>query len=105
MAEIKLDRKDINSNKVIAALSYVWILCLIPLFLKRKSKFAQFHAKQGLVLFILELILSLIFWIPIIGWALFIIVIILSLLGIKNALDGKYWEMPVIGKYSKKFNL
>ena len=105
MAEIKLDRKDVDSNKVIAALAYVWILCLVPLFLKRKSKFAQFHAKQGLVLFILELILSLIFWIPIIGWALFIIVIILSLLGIKNALDGKYWEMPVIGKYSKKFNL
>ena len=57
--------KDVESNKVIAAVGYVWILCLVPLFLKRHSKFAQFHAKQGLVLFIVEVIGWLIFWIPI----------------------------------------
>ncbi|MBU1130793.1 hypothetical protein KJ840_01535 [Patescibacteria group bacterium] len=97
--------KDIEENKMLAAIGYVWILCLIPLFLKRDSKFAQFHAKQGLILFVLELIGWLIFWIPLIGWLLFVAVIILAVMGIMNAIQGRYWEMPVLGKYAKKINL
>ena len=99
------DTKDINENKLVAALSYIWILCLVPLFLKRKSKFAQFHAKQGLLLFIVEIVGSIIFPIPIIGWALFIGVILLAILGVRSALDGQYWQMPFLGKYAKKLNL
>jgi len=58
------NKKDIEENKVAAALSYVWILCLVPLFLKKNSKFCQFHAKQGLLLFIVEVIGMVIFPIP-----------------------------------------
>jgi len=29
----------------------------------------------------------------------------LSVLGIINALQGKKWEMPYLGKYAKKINL
>lgn len=105
MAENKSQQKDIEENKVSAALAYIWILCLVPLFLKRDSKFAQFHAKQGLLLFIVELIGSVVYAIPIIGWALFVLTIILALLGIRNALDGKYWEMPFLGRYVEKLNL
>ena len=47
---IEKDQKDINRNRHIAAASYIWVLCLIPLLFKRESKFAQFHAKQGLLL-------------------------------------------------------
>ena len=77
----------------------------MPLFLKRNSKFAQFHAKQGLVLFIIEIIGWLIFWIPLIGWMLFVLIILFAVMGIMNALQGKYWEMPVLGKYARKINL
>lgn len=99
------DNKDIEDNKVIAAIGYIWILCLVPLFLKRNSQFAQFHAKQGLALFILELIGWLIFWIPLIGFLLYIAVILFAVMGIIFALQGKYWEMPVLGKYAKRINL
>ena len=107
MAEVQIprDQKDIEENKTIAALGYVWILCLVPLILKRKSPFAQFHAKQGLILFIVEVIGSFIFWIPVIGWALFLIVGILAIIGIVQALDGKYWQMPILGKFVGKLNL
>ncbi|EKD47008.1 MAG: hypothetical protein ACD_66C00259G0004, partial [uncultured bacterium] len=47
-----IDKKDIEDNKVLAALSYIFILCFVPLLLARDSKFAQYHAKQGLVLFV-----------------------------------------------------
>ena len=97
--------RDIEDNKVLAAISYVWILCLVPLFLKRNSKFTQLHAKQGLILFIVEVFGILIFAIPLIGFVLYILVIIFALLGIMNSLQGKYWEMPILGKYADKINL
>lgn len=95
-------RKDIEENSTIAALSYVWALCLIPLLFKRKSKLAQFHAKQGLLLFAIELLFWWFFGIPIIGWALGLLVILLAILGVVNALSGNFWEMPFLGRYAKK---
>lgn len=101
----KGDQKDIEENKVIAAIGYIWILCFIPLFLKRDSKFAQFHAKQGLVLFIIEIVGWLVFWIPVVGWLVAILFIILAIAGFVQALSGVYWEMPVVGQIAKKINL
>ena len=99
------DQKDIDEHRLLAALSYVWVLCFIPLILKRNSKFAQFHAKQGLVLFIIEVIGTVVFPIPIIGWLLFILVVLMAILGAKAALDGEYWEMPFFARLVKKLNL
>ena len=59
--EIKPDNKDIEDNKIIAAIGYVSILFVLPLFLKKNSKFAQFHAKQGLLLFLIELVSTYIY--------------------------------------------
>lgn len=101
----KTQDKDIEENKLVAAFGYVWILCLVPLFAKKDSKFAQFHGKQGLILFIVEIVGMLVFWIPVVGWILAIIVIVLAVLGIVQALQGRYWEMPVIGPWAKKINL
>ncbi|MBT4209478.1 MAG: hypothetical protein HOE19_00990 [Candidatus Komeilibacteria bacterium] len=99
---MEVDKKDVEENGVMAALSYVWVLCFIPLFLKRKSKFAQFHAKQGLLLFGVEILGSWFFPIPIIGWALGLVVMLLAILGVVNALSGNLWEMPFLGRYAKK---
>ena len=41
---------DIEKNKVMAVLAYFGILVLIPIFAAKDSKFARFHANQGLVL-------------------------------------------------------
>lgn len=97
--------KDVEDNKAIAALSYAWILCLVPLLGKRKSKFAQFHAKQGLVLFIAELVGSLLFWFPFFGQLLMLIFVVVSILGIYKALSGEWWKIPYVYSWSKKFNL
>lgn len=99
------EKADIEKNKYMAALSYVWILCFVPLFLKRDSKFAQFHAKQGLLLFIIEVVGPVVFWIPFIGWMLSMAILVLAIMGIIQTISGKYWEMPFLGKYVKKINL
>ena len=92
---------DIEKNKTVAALSYVWILFLIPLLSKKRSKFSQFHAKQGLVLFLL----SFIAWFPLIGWLIGLAIIIISIMGILKCLEGTWWKAPYIYELSKKINL
>jgi uncharacterized membrane protein len=101
----KSDSNDIEQNKAIAAIGYIWILCFVPLFMKRDSKFCQFHGKQALVLFIVEVIISVFFWwIWWFGWILGIVTVILSVMGLLQALQGNWWEMPLIGQFAKKLN-
>lgn len=102
---MSFDKKDIDDNKLIACLSYVGILCLIPLLAKKDSKFAHEHGKQGLVLLIVWIVGSFIFWFPLIGWALMLIVCILNVVAFIKCLMGEFWEIPVIGPLRKKFNL
>jgi len=111
----EFSQQDINSNKVMAILAYLGILVLVPIFAAKDSKFARFHANQGLVLFLAEIafyivltILSAI--ILAISWKLYFIITILSLvwivflvlaiIGIINAANGKAKELPVIGKFT-----
>ena len=96
-----------DQKNILAIISYIGILCLVPILMKEKDEFVKFHAKQGLVLFIAEVATLLISWIPILGWfigfILWIIWVVLSLVGIINAVGGKQVPLPVIGKFAKKF--
>lgn len=101
---------DAEENKVLAAIAYIWILFLVPMFLKKDSAFAQYHAKQGLVLFIFELIVMFLGWVPMIGWFILapigsIISLILFIIGLINALSGKKQPLPLIGAYAEKLNI
>ncbi len=106
------DPGDIQNNKTFAILAYVGILVLIPLVAGKDSKFARYHANQGLVLFLAEIayailsnILSTI--ILAISWRLFLLVSLLSMvwfvfiavsiIGIINASKGRAKELPIIG--------
>ena len=97
-----------------AILSYLGILVLIPIFAAKDSKFARFHANQGLVLCIASIIygvaysvLSII--ILAISWRLYFLVsilgflsigfLVLCVIGIINAANGQEKELPIIGKF------
>jgi len=99
------DEKDIEDNKLIAALSYLGILVLIPLLAKKESKFAQFHAKQGLVFLGIFILGMFVFWIPLIGWILWLATVVFDLIAFVQALMGKYWKVPLVGDLAKKINL
>lgn len=97
--------EDVRANKYIAALSYIGILFLVPLLLKTDSPFAQFHGKQGLVLAIVFFIGSFFFWIPVIGWAAFLVVLIVDIIALVRTLQGQAWEIPGVASALKKLNL
>ena len=103
-----------NSNDTLmGVLAYIGILCLIPLLAAKDSEFAQFHAKQGLNLFLLEVGVAVLSWVlgfmSIVGglaflglltmliWLVQIGFIVLSIIGIVNALNGKKEPLPIIG--------
>jgi uncharacterized membrane protein len=97
-------KNDAEENKLFGVLGYLGILFLIPLLAKKESPFAQFHAKQGMVLFIVGFVGSFIIWIPLVGWAVAIFLLVLMIMGIVNALGGKTKELPLIGGFAKKIN-
>ena len=103
------DPKDIQDNKVFAILAYIGILVLVPIFGAKNSRFARFHANNGLVLMIIEAItyfvLGILSRIPIVGlifgvliWLSSIFFTVIIRIGIINAARGQANELPIIGK-------
>ncbi len=104
---------DTSNDTLMGVLAYIGILCLIPLLAAKDSEFAQFHAKQGLNLFLLEVGVAVLSWVlgfmSIVGglaflglmtmaiWLVQIGFFVLSIIGIVNALNGKKEPLPVIG--------
>jgi len=95
------NEKDIEENKLWAFLGYLGLLCLIPLLAKKDSKFAQFHAKQGLIL----LIASVGMVIPFINIILGIAIFVLWIMGIINVFSGKMKKLPIVGDLAEKLNI
>lgn len=116
------DPRDIADNKIMAVLAYLGILVLIPMFAAPKnSRYARFHVRQGFNLFLCDIAVSVIsillsfikvtryIWgipyrttpgiVVFISWLISIPVLILTIIGIINAVQGKAKELPVIGKY------
>ncbi len=107
-----------TNNKGITYLSYLGILALIPFMTEKDDEFVQFHAKQGLNLFIFEIIgavvlniLSFVTFIDItnpvswflsiaisfISWIVYLLFLIVSIIGMINVSKGLKTPLPVIG--------
>ena len=102
------DPADIEQNKVFAILAQLGILVLVPILGAKESKFARFHANQGLVLVIaaiaIGIVIGILQFIPvlgiifsIVGWIINIALLVLCIIGIVNACNGKAKELPLIG--------
>ena len=99
----------IHEGKFFAVIGYIFVLCFVPLILKKDNAFAQFHGRQALVLFIFELAAAIIKSIPVLGDVVFsfayVALGIASLLGIVHVLMNEYWKMPVVYSIASKITL
>ncbi|MDL2323795.1 hypothetical protein LJC61_01410 [Ruminococcaceae bacterium OttesenSCG-928-A16] len=107
----QFDQTDIQNNKILSLFSYLGILFLVPLLAAKDSKFARFHANQGIALFILSIalniasfILGIIFGLiklsfvaTIISWMVYGVILVLAIMGIVSAVQGKAKKLPIIG--------
>lgn len=113
------DVNDVQNNKMMAVLAYLGILVLVPLFAAKESKFARYHANQGLVLAIAEIAFAIAYSIIVSiltgllfsagAWGLWSVIttllgllwlvfLVLAIIGIVNAVNGRMKELPIIGK-------
>jgi uncharacterized membrane protein len=90
---------------LIALLSYLSILFLIPLKRFRGSEFIYYHAKQGLGLFVFSMIMIFFFCLPIVGWVVAMAFLVLWVTGVMNVLTGKREPVPVIGRISERVSI
>jgi fumarate reductase subunit D len=98
---------DVLEGKVIAILSYLSILCIIPLLFKRSNLFVLTHSKQGLVIFVAEVaifILHIILGMWFLKLGMFIL-LTLSFIGLLAVLRGQYIQMPIVSSIAEKITL
>jgi uncharacterized membrane protein len=93
-----------QKNTLMAVLSYIGILVIVPLLTAKDDPFVKFHIKQGLVLLICFVIGGFVFWVPFVGWILWLGCFIMMILGITNASSGKEQELPLIGSFAHNFH-
>lgn len=113
-------KEEIENGKLMALLSYIGILALIPYFAEKENKYVRFHAIQGLNLLIINLVVSaasfvvaivatVLFIIPIIGWILgfllYLVIglvpvglLVISILGVVYSLQGNAKELPIVNQ-------
>jgi len=90
-----IDPEDIEKNKDMAAIGYVWILSLAVWVAKRQSPFVRFHVRQGLALFLLSILFSMI---PLIGRPLVFLTVVGMIIGFIHAGRGEAKSVPIIGE-------
>lgn len=113
--------QEIEEGKVMSILAYLGILVLVPILAGKESKYIRFHANQGLLLClawiawviidgILNAVLRAILWRGLSMWDLYyttswildlvyLVIGVLSIIGIINVINGRAKDLPVIGKY------
>jgi len=100
---------EIKDGKVFAMVGYWVFLCILPLILKKDNRFAVYHGKQGLILFIFLAGGFLFNIIPGLGnvayRAVLFLYLSLSLWGTVQALGGHYARLPVVSQLAQKIIL
>ncbi|MDR3359572.1 MAG: hypothetical protein LBO20_02740 [Bifidobacteriaceae bacterium] len=118
---------DAQANKVQAVLAYLGLLVLIPIFAAKDSRFARYHANQGLVLMLAGIAYGIL-WGVIAGVVgalafgsiasgsgaglalggivttvfglVFLVFPVLAIIGIVHAVQGEAKPLPVIGRFT-----
>ena len=110
----EFDPKDIADAKGVSGLSYLWVLFFLPLVAKPTSKFGRFHANQGLLVLIAQMLANIVIFLlrNVLGWIPFslfgllgsILSVVFNILFIGvvifwlvTALTGKAYELPFVG--------
>ena len=94
-----------DRDTMMGVLSYVPIVCLLPLLQDNPTPELRRHGRQGLVLMLIEIII-LVLLIPGVSafllWLGFTLCILLAAFGAWNAWQGKFWRIPIISDLAER---
>ena len=90
-----------QKNVLMAVFSYLGPLIIISYLTAKEDSFVKFHIRQGAVLFGIEIALmiltSMFYPLMMLSWLINLGILILSIIGIVNAVKGKEEELPLVG--------
>lgn len=108
-------KKSRGDSKVYAFIATFFSVIgfIVALLAWRDDKYVMFYAKQSLILFIIAFVVvlvnSLLVWIPLLGWWIAFILNVLVIIGWFMtwiyALSGKQKNVPIVSRFTRKFNL
>ncbi|HEY6139036.1 MAG TPA: DUF4870 domain-containing protein [Thermoanaerobaculia bacterium] len=106
-----------SDRTLMVVLSYLWILCLIPLLTKKDDSEVQWHAKNGLAILIAEIVVWVFFFIfsivahriPFLGcgvWVLQCVIsigfIVIRVIAIVKGVNGQRFRVPMVSDFADK---
>ena len=94
--------KSSQPNKLLAALSYLSVLFILPFLFCKDDKFAMFHARQGAILFAITAVGEVLGSAFGLGWIVTLMHLYWIYKGMTNANDGKVEPLPYIGNLFSK---
>jgi uncharacterized membrane protein len=93
-------------TRFLAMLSYLGILCLVPMLVNTEDEYVNFHARQGLFLWMWGVLAIFGLYLPVVGRLFFsisaILIVLFSLIGILSVMLTKAWKFPFIGIWAEK---
>ena len=98
--------QQILEGKVFAFLSYLSILCIIPLVFKKDNPFVLSHGKQGLILFLGEVAAFIVT--IILPWMVkpaALLFGVLSFIGLIATLQGRDAKLPIVSGLAESITL
>jgi uncharacterized membrane protein len=117
-APFKGDHHHDASESWLAAIAYLPVLCFIPYFFYGSRSFVAYHARQGVLLFLLEVVGALtllavdmsIGRIPFLGFLVifmlrlvyYLPILALIVLGFAKALTGEIGPLPWVGHWAER---
>lgn len=106
MAISSVRSKGGMKSRLMAIMSYLGILCFVPLLRNKDDEFVHFHAKQGLVIWMWSVLAIFAIYLPGVGNWLFsfstLAVLILSTIGVISAALNRAWKLPLIYSVSNR---
>lgn len=106
MPEETLSYDPSAKSRFLAMLSYLGVLCLVPMLVNKEDEYVNFHARQGLFLWMWGVLAIFGLYVPVVGRLFFsvsaMLIALLSLIGILSVLLMRAWKFPLIGIWAEK---
>lgn len=95
-----------KEKKLYALLAYCSLLCLVPLLKRQDDEFLLFHGRQGLALFLCEMVVFVVsILLPLIMQPFLFVFGVFSLWGMFKALRGEKFKLPFVFPLSERLVL
>ncbi|MBF0219285.1 MAG: hypothetical protein HQL49_07125 [Gammaproteobacteria bacterium] len=106
MIEVVVHTQLSIKMRLMALMSYLGVLVFVPLVMNRDDQYVNFHARQGLIIWVMGIVAIFALYLPGVGKLVFsalaMLAMVYSLLGIVSVLLLRAWKLPFIYNLSVK---